>query len=276
MRVTALHRYPVKSLQGEAVETVTVEPHGLAGDRRWMVVDGDGRFVTRRERSRMATVAAFPAEGGIVLRHDGRQLYVPVPGAEAPQVETIVWRDHVPARIASTEAAELLSAALGADMRLVYMANATVRPVDARYGAEDDRVSFADGFPVLLTSEASLSALNGALTAPVSMRRFRPNIVVDGMEAWAEDGWRRVRIGAVTFRIVKPCSRCVIVTQDPDSGVAGEGNEPLASLRRLGRMAKGGIMFGQNLIPDGIGTISVGDAVEPIEVGPSNLIGPTA
>ncbi|WP_157216996.1 MOSC domain-containing protein [Flavisphingomonas formosensis] len=276
MRVTSLHRYPVKSLQGESLEAAAIERTGLAGDRRWLVVDAAGRFVTRRERPQMAGITALPAGDGLVLRHAGRELHVACPGPDAAAVEATVWRDHVPARLASQEAADWLSEALGAKMHLVHMADPDVRRVDAAYGAPDDRVSFADGFPVLLTSQGSLAALNALLPEPMVMRRFRPNIVVEGADAWVEDEWRRLRIGMMTFRVVKPCSRCVIVTQDPDSGDAGQGNEPLATLRRMGRMAKGGIMFGQNLIPDEVGEIRIGDVVEPLETGPSNLVRPVA
>jgi len=272
MHVAALHRYPVKSLQGQSVPSAMVEPHGLAGDRRWMVIDGAGRFVTRRERPHMARIEALPTPEGIVLRHAGRELPVPFPDERAPHAEVTIWRDRVPARLATAEASALLSGALGVDVRLAYLADPALRPVDPAHAVPGDRVSFADGYPMLLTGEGSLGALNVHLAVPVTMRRFRPNIVIGGAAPWAEDEWRRVRIGTVVFRVVKPCSRCVIVTQDPDSGETAGDNEPLATLRRIGRMAKGGIMFGQNLIPDGSGIVRVGDRVEPVETGPSNLI----
>ena len=272
MHVTALYRYPVKSLQGAAVDSAQVEPIGLAGDRRWMVIDAAGRFVTRRERPQMALVHAAPAEGGLLLRHGDDALHVSFPDAEASAPEVTIWRDHVPARLGSAEAGAMLSAAIGVDVRLVYLDDPAARPVDLAYGDAGDRVSFADGFPVLLTSEESLSDLNARLDEPVSMRRFRPNIVISGMAPWDEDMLRRVRIGETVFRVVKPCSRCVMVTQDPDSGEIRNGNEPLTTLRKMGRMAKGGVMFGQNLVPDRLGTIRVGDDVEPLETGPSNLV----
>jgi uncharacterized protein YcbX len=207
----------------------------------------------------------------VFLRHGEKELHVPWPSPDAPSPDVLVWRDRVPARLASPEASALLSAAIGIDVRLVYLDDPAIRPVDPGYGDAADRVSFADGFPVLLTGDGSLDDLNARLATPISMRRFRPNIVIGGADAWAEDGWRRVRIGEAIFRVVKPCARCVITTQDPDSGVSAGDNEPLATLRRMDRMAKGGVMFGQNLITDQVGAIHVGDPVEPLETGPSNL-----
>jgi len=140
-----------------------------------------------------------------------------------------------------------------------------VRPVDADYGRDGDQVSFADGFPLLVTVVESLDALNRALASPVTMARFRPNLVIAGAPgAFAEDGWQALRIGDVTLRVVKPCTRCVITTQDPDSGEVVTKMEPLRTLMAMGRVMPGPRpepIFGQNAIPDGAGTIAVGDAV---------------
>lgn len=142
------------------------------------------------------------------------------------------------------------------------MADQTVRPVDGAYGREGDMVSFADGFPLLLTTTPSLAALNARLEQPMEMARFRPNLVVSGIiEAFAEDGWKALRIGALTLRVVKPCTRCVITTQDPRTG-EGQGREPLAALRKMGRLWDRMPVFGMNVIPDGPGVVELGQAVE--------------
>ena len=141
----------------------------------------------------------------------------------------------------------------------------TIRPVNPAYGRPGDHVSFADGYPALLASEASLADLNSRLAAPVPMNRFRPNLVVDGTEAFAEDGWSRIRIGEVVFRVVKPCDRCVVTTIDQKTGKAGK--EPLRTLSRY-RKKDGKVYFAQNLIPDAPGTLRRGDPVEVLERKP--------
>jgi uncharacterized protein YcbX len=147
-----------------------------------------------------------------------------------------------------------------------------MRAVDPAYGAPGDKTSLTDGFPILIITEESLAALNARLSGTIEMRRFRPNIVLRGAGApWVEDSWRRIRIGGLALRIVKPCSRCIIVTQDPMSGEQHNGNEPIATLRKMGRMGTGGIYFGQNAIADGSAQIRVGDPVEVIELGETNF-----
>jgi uncharacterized protein len=145
------------------------------------------------------------------------------------------------------------------------------RPVDPVFARTDDRVSFADGYPILLTSTASLEDLNARVRDTLAMDRFRANLVVEGAEPWAEDCWRRIRVGAITFRIVKPCARCAIPTLDPLTGERLESGEPLRALAKFHRAANGGVIFGQNLIPDQFGLLRSGDPVEVLETGPSNL-----
>lgn len=266
MHIAALHRYPVKSMGGESLTRATLTARGLAGDRRWMMVTPDGRFLTRRELPAMALFAVEDrGADGLVLRHPAAaDLALAIP-AGAARFPVTVWRDSVLATPAGETADGWLSAVLGRPVRLVYMDEATVRPVDPEYGAADDRVGFADGFPLLVTTTASLDALNAALAEagadPVTMARFRPNLVIGGAgAAFAEDGWQRLRVGTLTLRLVKPCTRCVITTQDPASG-APLGKEPLATLRKLGRLWERMPVFGVNAIPDGAGDLSVGDQV---------------
>lgn len=278
MRLAAISTYPIKSCYRLDHVAATVEPWGLADDRRWMVVDADGRFVTQRDEPRLALVRPEPATGGgLVLRTPGHDdLYVPAPAGDELLAVT-VWRSTVDAAVAGWAADEWLSTVLGRKVRLVHLDDPRRRPVNPAYGRADDRVSFADGYPLLLANAASLDALNGWLLesgsaeAPLPMTRFRPNVVVSGAPPWAEDDWvgRRVRIGAVTLRVVKACDRCVVTTTDQESGE--RGREPLRVLARHRRFERG-LLFGVNLIPDVIGDavaeIAVGDPVTVLDEAP--------
>lgn len=270
LQLADIWRYPVKSCRGQRLAQSLVEPWGLAGDRRWMVVDGHGRFVTGREHPCLVLVT--PALDGDVIRLAAPgmpDLVVPVPSPTADLVPVRVWASELVAAATSDEAGRWLSKVAGQDVRLVYLDDPTRRPSAADYSQDGDVVSFADGFPLLLTSEGSLARLNEWIAGgrhadegPLPMRRFRPSVVVAGAAPFAEDEWRLVRIGDVTFRVAKACGRCVFTTVDPETAV--KGNEPLATLARYRRWA-GNVWFGINLIPDAPregGLIRVGDPVE--------------
>ena len=264
VQIAALHVFPVKGLQGIARQSALVEPWGLADDRRWMVVDRDGRFLTQRQHPIMATIRVDVEDEGIVLTVPAKPpLSVARPRPEDGSRTVTVWQDRVPAHDAGDPAAALLGAALGLPCRLVFMAEPrTARPVDPDYAQAGDCVSFADGFPLLLASHASLDDLNARLAQPLPMSRFRPNLVVDGDGAWAEDGWTRLRIGDVLFDSVKPCARCVVTTIDQRTGGKSDDGEPIRTLQRFRRDAGGRVNFGHNLIPRGAGRIQVGDRVD--------------
>lgn len=265
MTVSALYVYPVKGAAGTSVEAVTVAPRGFAGDRRWMVVDADGRFMTQRTRPRMALVRPRLLPEGLRLEAPGMEpLQVARPPADARRIEVEIWKDRVAAVPAERSAHTWWQDFLGVDVRLVYMPPDTRRPVDPAYGRAGDQVSFADGYPVLLATEASLADLNRRLAEPVPMNRFRPNVVVRGSGAFEEDTWQAVRIGEAAFRVVKPCARCVVTTVDQSTGAPGR--EPLATLARF-RKRDGKVFFGQNLIPDAASALRVGDPVVPAEAG---------
>lgn len=272
--VTDLYRYPVKSCRGEPLRAAPVEPWGLAGDRRWMITDTSGDVVSARERPRLLLVTPVPGrDGGIRLAGPGMpDLEVPVPQHDELMPVT-VWGSKLLATPASAADA-WLSQVAGQRVRLVFLDDPTRRRPNPAYSRDSDRVSFADGYPLLLTAESSLAELNewiaaGPLAAegPLPMRRFRPNVVVAGAGPWAEDGWRLLRIGAVVFRSVKGCDRCVMTTIDPDT--AAHGREPIATLARFRRW-DGKTWFGVNLIPDSpraqrAGCVRVGDPVEVLE-----------
>ncbi|WP_428488946.1 MOSC domain-containing protein [Rhodopila sp.] len=262
IRVAALWRYPVKGLRGQPVPAIEVERCGFAGDRRWMVVDPDGRFISQRELPVMATISAELVEDGLVLRTQSDVgMFVAQPSAiDSESISVTVWRSTVTAIRAHRVATDWLQTVLGRSCQLVYLANEDARPVDPEYGQPDDRVSFADGFPVLLTSMGSLADLNRHLAIPVPMNRFRPNLVIEHAGAWVEDGWRRVRVGDVAFRLPKSCSRCVVTSVDQQSGERPNPHEPLHTLGTF-RRSSGGVMFGQNMIPESFARIAVGDVV---------------
>ncbi len=267
-----LWTYPVKSLGGGPHSVAAVEPWGLAGDRRYMVVDRNNRFLTQREVPRMALVGASMQDGHLALSAPGMFDLTAAPPTDGPVREVQVWRDTVAAMDAGDLAASWLAAALNLPCRLVYLADATARKLKPAYAANAaESVSFADGFPILLTTQGSLDDLNARLQRPVPMTRFRPNLVIENAPAWAEDSWRRVRIGTAIFRVAKPCDRCIITTLDPATTTQPDGNEPLLTLATFRRDATGGIMFGQNLVPELCGMVRAGDAVEILEAGAPNV-----
>ncbi len=266
MKVTELNIYPVKSTRRIALTESEVLPRGLPWDRRWMLVDADGRFLTARQYPALARVDTALGETALRVSVDGREpLQIPLTPPAAQTTSVTIWRDRCQAMPVGAGADRWFSDYLGVSCRLVQMTDELVRPVNPDYGRAADEVSFADGFPMLLISEASLADLNRRLPAAVPMQRFRPNLVVDGDRAYGEDGWRLIRVGTVEFEGVKNCSRCVFTTIDPRSGVKDPGGEPLRTLASYRRREGGGVYFGQNLIPRGRGTIRLGDRVEVLE-----------
>ncbi|KAB1148228.1 MOSC domain-containing protein [Streptomyces luteolifulvus] len=267
-QLQSIHVHPVKAFRGLALPEAVVEPWGLAGDRRWVLIDDGGKVVTQRQQPRLALAAAelLPG-GGLRLSAPGRDpLDVPVP-RPAGTVPVDVFGDKVEGVAAEGTAAHTwCSAYLGAAVRLVHMDDpATRRPVDPDCALPGETVSFADGFPLLLTTVASLDSLNSliaqgdhAAEGPLPMNRFRPNLVVSGTDAWAEDDWSRIAVGEVTFRVAKMCGRCVVTTTD--QATAERGKEPLRTLG-LHRRFDGKLVFGQNLVPQTTGTVRVGDPV---------------
>lgn len=271
MRLSSIHLYPVKALRGYDVTEAVVEPWGLRGDRRFMLVDEGGRFLTQRAHPRLTQAfAGYTAAGALRLTTTEAaglpELVVPLP-TDGDLISVTVWRSTLDAMLADDEAHRWFGKLLGFDTRLVYLDDPTRRPVNPRHGRETDRVSFADGFPVHVTTDGSLNQLNDWLLAagevddPLPMNRFRPSVVVGGVEPWAEDGWSLLRIGGVEFRVANTSGRCVVTTTDQDTGE--RDREPLRTLARRRRFGDK-LVFGQHLIPDlpaGTGRIAVGDPV---------------
>lgn len=260
LHLSALYRFPVKSLGGESLQREEVDDLGLAGDRRWMVVDAaTGCFLTQRQFGGMAQIGArWLDDETLQLGAPGqRPLLVAVPAADDALRGVTVWRDSLQVPDAGEAAAQWLSAFLGRDCRLVHVPPQRARQVDTAYARAGDKVGFADGFPLLLIGQASLDDLSARVGRPLEMLRFRPNLVIEGADPYAEDGWGRLRIGEVEFERVKPCSRCAIPTLDPHSGERANDGEPLRTLATYRRDADG-VYFGQNLIQRGRGVLEVG------------------
>jgi uncharacterized protein YcbX len=263
--LSAIHIFPIKSGAALLPPSATVETRGLAGDRRWMVIDAASKFVTGRQQARLTLIRARPNGTGVSLAAPSMpDLHVEAP-ASGDRADTEVWGAAVTPLLAGSSAQHWISTFLGAPHHLVYMDDACVRPLKAkyegRYGEDGDRVSFADGFPLLLISQAALDHLNGKLARPVPILRFRPNLVVSGTEPHAEDKWKRIRIGEVEFEVAKACVRCVFTTVDFERGERDPSGEPLRTLTTY-RRSPDGVTFGQNLIPRRLGTVRVGDDVE--------------
>lgn len=264
MHVSEINIFPIKSCRGFSVPEADVETRGLEGDRRYMLVDANGKFLTQREHTRMTLIDVHATRGGYRVEAPGQPpLEIPRALATGTESQVRIWRDTVPATLAGEDINIWFSQYLGFACGLVYMADDQHRPVTNEAAEFDDEVSFADGAPLLLISTGSLADLNGRLTEPVTMTRFRPNLVVEAPTPFIEDSWRSVAIGSAEFAVAWPCSRCILPTIDPATGIKHPRQEPLETLRSYRRVGPK-VMFGQNLIPRKRGTVRVGDTVRVI------------
>jgi uncharacterized protein len=268
MRIRELYIYPLKSAAGMRVAEATIDALGFAGDRRWMTVDVDGRFLSQRRIPRMALIQAttFPGDSLFLSAPAAASLRVPRPDGAGRSRRVTVWRDDVDALDAGDDAAEWITSVLQKEARLVYCPLQSARLVDREYASGDERVGFADGFPLLIVGHGTVEEINSRLQAQgqdsIGVNRFRPNIVVEGAEPFAEDSWKALRIesidGDVEVDIVKPCARCSIISVDPRTGVQGvEPMRTLAPYRRRGIK----VYVAQNAIPRTLGRIITGAAV---------------
>lgn len=271
MHIAELAIHPLKSARPVRVTELPLTPLGPARDRRWMLVDATGRFLSQRTHPRLCLVVAEALpDGALHLAAPGMPaLQVPPAAGESVTVE--VWQDRLEARATDPDADAWCSDYLGLPVRLVFLPEQTVRAVDPRFAGPGHRTAFSDGFPLLLVTQASLVHLNERLraagTPAVDWRRFRPNVVVAGdLPPHAEDGWRRLRVGGIELALVKPCSRCVVPAIDPDTGV--KDGQILTILRSYRSGADGRVYFGQNVVsgsrPPGA-VLRAGDAVEILE-----------
>lgn len=260
--VASLHIYPIKSIGGFSITQAILTDRGFEHDRRWMLVDEQGRFLSQRELPTMACLHTTPRSTGMVVTdtRTSEELELPWSTHGGAMVRGRVWEDEVELIEHSSEASAWFSRRLGHSCRLVYMPDPSKRAVDPTYAR--GITSLSDGFPYLVLSQATLDDLNARLELPVPMDRFRPNVVIAGGFAFQEDGWTEIRVGAVDLRLVKPCGRCMIVTTDQNSGERTK--EPLRTLATYrSRGAK--VLFGMNAVGPTQGTIRVGDPVQVIQ-----------
>ena len=264
LTLTDLYIYPVKSLGGMRVQQAEVTGRGLRHDRRWLLVDERNRFMTQRQNAEMALLDVSPAYNGFLLTHRRRPdllpLYIPFEAKSKHTLFVTIWDDMVWAWRGSKAADEWLTEALGQPVKLVYMSDMVRRDVEPEHNPEGQLVSFADGYPFLLVTEASLAGLNARLAEPVGMERFRPSLVVGGAQPDEEDGWHRFEIGTLPFRAVRGCGRCVVTTIDQQTATKNPVIEPLRTLATYRREGNS-IIFGQNVTGPGHGTLRVGDEV---------------
>ena len=290
MRVADIRIYPIKSCGGISVASAVLEPRGFAGDRRYMLVDGRGRFMTQREHPRMATIRVRAA-GGVRAADGGRaadgrrasdtpeqrriaagwvvqapgQRPLPLPASlpPGPRRASTVWRDTLELTEADPAVSQWFSDALDIPCHLVNLSDGHMRPLRPGRGRDGDQVSLADAAPVLLTATASLAQLNSRLPRPVGMLNFRPNLVAETASAFEEDRWGRIRAGEAEFDVAWACTRCVVTTIHPETAEPDPAGEPIRTLKTF-RRAPEGVLFGQNLIPRRMGTVSVGDPIDII------------
>lgn len=261
LQVSQLVYYPVKSLGAISATDMPVTQWGPHRDRRLMLVDENGKFVTQRQLPEMTLCSV--SDNGEALRFEMQQQSMTIPwpdfSGDGKVVEVSVWNDQVKAVEVSEASSAWFSKLFGRTLRLVMMPDQSMRQVDLDFAQAGDRTGFSDGFPFLLVSEASIKALEAQLAFDLDVLRFRPNIVVSGCEAFAEDQWKTISINGIEFDVVKPCSRCVIPTLNPTTA---EKQPEVMKLMLKTRKQGNAVYVGQNLIHRGEGMIRVGDGIE--------------
>ena len=261
IKISELYIHPLKSAAAQRVEEARVDQFGLLNDRRWMLIDEKGEFLSQRLLPEMCLIKAM-VENNVLMVSLPAQPNIEVVASKEHVVSAKVWGDVCKAWDCGDEIAKILSLFLKTNCRMVYFPEDEVRQVDKEYAKEGDKTGFSDGFPLLLISQASLDDLNRRLDEKVTMTRFRPNIVVSGTEAFAEDEWKEIRVGGIHMRVVKPCSRCSIPSVNPVN--AKRSAEPVTTLRQY-RMRDNKVYFGQNVIADSTGLLEAGMKVEIVK-----------
>ncbi len=260
-KLTDIFIYPVKSLGGFSVKSSKVTDRGLKFDRRWMLIDEENKFLSQRKIKDMALLQTSLGDKELfVFRKDKPEEKIKIPFGDKldKKEKSIVWDDVVELNVYPNEINEWFSEQLEKKCRLVFMPETTERKVDTRYALNNEITSLSDGYPFLMIGEESLKLLNSKLSTPLSMNRFRPNLVFSGGEPHDEDGFGNFKINDTAFQAVKPCGRCVITTIDQQTGE--QGTEPLQTLATY-RTAGNKVNFGMNLIHEGNGTIKIGDYI---------------
>lgn len=263
LQLSQIWIYPIKSLAGISLLHSQITSRGLEFDRRWMLVDDEGVFVTQRNFPEMALFKTAIENDFLLVAHPNVASVIKISlskTTEDPTITTMVWEDQVEAVEEDHSISQWFSAILGFSVRLVYMPDESLRKVDSKYAVgPNDITSLSDGYPFLIIGQSSLDDLNSKLKEKVSIKRFRPNFVFTGGQPYQEESWKVFAIGSQHFRGVKPCGRCVMISVDPEKGIVS-GKEPLATLAKY-KMVGNNVIFGQNLIAISNGSVSVGEEV---------------
>ena len=263
LKLSEIYIYPIKSLGGIRLEKSNITTRGLENDRRFMLVDENGQFLSQREYPQLAIFQTEIESDFLKItdKKTGQNLKVSLsPNSKISSLSVTIWDDETTAIEVSQEASEWFTQTLGISARLVFMHDESQRKIESNYALIGNEItSFSDGYPILIAGQSSLDNLNHRLENPVNINRFRPNFVFTNGEPFEEDAWHEFNIGNVRFFGVKPCSRCIMTTIDQETGEK-KGKEPLLTLNKY-RKAGNRILFGQNVIISQLGTVSVGDDV---------------
>lgn len=263
--LSAIYVYPVKSLAGIKVSNWVINKKGLLHDRKWMLIDSSNQFLSQRHLPKMVLIKTQLTEDQLILSTESSgSIALPLYPEDGDTIDTTIWHDQCAAKSTNPIVDQWLSDFLGIECKLVYQDDNVIRPVDPHYASTTDQVSFADGFPFLILSEASLKSLNQSMNLQLPIERFRPNLVISQCESYAEDSWREISINNINFRLPKPCSRCSVPAIDTQT--AQINKEPLTTLNRL-RKWNNRVYFGQNALHDNTGPLSIGNYVEITRIG---------
>jgi len=265
--LSSIFIYPVKSLAGIKVSKWQVNEKGLLHDRKWMLIDSNHQFLSQRRLPKMALISTQLTETELILSTaTSGNISLALSPQQGTDIISTIWKDQCLSKTISKEADQWLSDFLGIECKLVYQPDEVIRSVDPAYAKTSDKVNFSDGFPFLITSEASLESLNRAMVLQLPMQRFRPNLVISECKSYAEDSWRKITINDISFRLPKACSRCSVPTIDTETAVTNK--EPLTTLNRL-RKWNNKVFFGQNALHDNSGILSVNSEVLINSTGPN-------
>lgn len=253
--------YPIKSLGGIHLQQSFLEEEGLQYDRRWMLVDEQGNFLTQRQHPKMCLFQVQFTEGGLLVTQSEQSssFFFPFNQSTEKELTVSIWEDNVKATFVSDLADKWFSTMMDMPCKLVSIASDAQRKVDTRYAFRNETTRFSDAFPVLIIGESSLEDVNKRIDSPVPMNRFRPNIVFKGGNAFEEDSWKNIQVGSSALKVVKPCARCVITTIDQQTAQAGK--DPLKTLASY-RTVDNKVLFGQNSLVINPGTIRLGDEIK--------------
>jgi hypothetical protein len=269
MHVTSLHLHPIKGCRARTVTRVEIDRLGVVGDRRLMLVDADGGFLSQRGDPKLATIAPELDGSLLTVRHDGVAPLELELDPDGPVRRVTIWSSRVDAVDQGDTAAAWFSAVIGRAIRLVWFSGPARRPIDPKFTPRPDaETAFTDGYPLLVVVQESLADLNGRLRHPVPMSRFRPNVVVSGGTPWCEDEWRALALGTLACDAVKPCARCEVPTVDQATGDRHPEQEPLRTLASFRTRRPFGAIFGQNVVPRTPGYVEVGDPVQTTAADP--------